>query len=491
MKTRHSLIPLLVLALAGLAPVAGSESPLLKQIEQEFIAISNSIAPTVVEISVTGTADAEDITRMQDLFRFFGQPEGAPEVTPDPRLPQPPQLETNAMGSGFVFDELGHIVTNNHVVAEAESIRVRLHDGSEHEATLIGRDPSADIAVIKIEPNGAKITASKLGDSDALSVGQFAIAMGSPRGLTDSVSFGHVSALGREELRLPDPELRFQNFIQTDAAINLGNSGGPLCNIDGEVIGVNVAIAFGANSIGFAIPINTVKAIVPQLIENGRVVRGWLGVSIVDVDEAAREAGQEVKNYVDAFNLPDSDGAVVMGVARGGPAQEAGLLEDDVIRKIGDDPIRGKSELVNTVSAMPPGETFNVELVREGKVITVPVTLGEFPDMQTARFGPAYLGLRLMDVPAEVREALGLAEGAPDGVLVAQVVADSPAEAAGFRPGDLIAKVAHEDVEGMDSFIELLGNNAVPGKTMLVTVVRQGNALERLFIEVPEDFEMP
>lgn len=493
MKSRQLLISLLVLSLAGLAPAVASAQSMLKQIEKEFIQVSNKIAPTVVEITVTGKADEDDLSRIQDLFRFFGQPDPqqGPQGPQGPQMPDPRQFETNAMGSGFIYDDAGHIVTNNHVVAEAESIRVRLHDGSEHDATLVGRDPSADIAVLKIEPNGAQFSASTLGDSDVLQVGQFAIAMGSPRGLTDSVSFGHVSALGREELRLPDPNLRFQNFIQTDAAINLGNSGGPLCNIDGEVIGMNVAIAFGANSIGFAIPINTVKAIVPQLIKNGRVIRGWLGVSIVDVDEAAREAGQEVESYVEAFNLPDRKGTVVMAVARSGPAEKAGLQEDDVIRKIGDVVIDSKTELVNVVSNMAPGEEVDVVIYREGERMVVPVTLGEFPDMQTARFGPAYLGLRVMDVPQEVRNALNLAEEAPEGVLVAQVEEDSPAESAGFRPGDFIAKIAHEDVEGFDSFVELLRANAVPDKTMLVTVIRQGNEVERLFVEVPEDFEMP
>ena len=256
----------------ALAP-AGARSPILREIEDSFVRLHEEVRPCVVSIQVQGPATAESNEGLDELHQFFGLPvpeKGQPEEAPE------------ATGSGFIYDTEGHIVTNNHVIANATRIEAILSSGKRYEATVVGTDPDTDLAVIKIETDEI-LTLARLGDSSLLKVGQFAIAMGSPRGFEGSLSFGHISALGRNNLwGLQAQGIRFQNLIQTDAAINLGNSGGPLCNIDGEVVGINIAIIWGANSIGFAIPVNEVKNIVPDLIADGKVTRGFLGVHIDD-----------------------------------------------------------------------------------------------------------------------------------------------------------------------------------------------------------------
>ena len=253
---RHFVLMVLCVFTAG---SAFALSPVLKEMEDAFVRLHEELRPCVVNIDSKGASKQGDIDpdQLHDLFRFFGMP--SPEQGPNmPRMKMPPRVAT---GSGFIYDKEGHIVTNNHVVDGADEITVKLWNEKEYTAKVIGRDPDTDLAVIKIDPD-VDLPVARIGDSDALKVGQFAIAVGSPRGFEGSFSFGHISALGREELSLPG--LRFQNFIQTDAAINLGNSGGPLCNLDGEVIGISIAIVYGANSLGFAIPSNTAHSSPPS-----------------------------------------------------------------------------------------------------------------------------------------------------------------------------------------------------------------------------------
>ena len=330
----------------------------------------------------------------------------------------------------------------------------------------------------------------KRGDSDGVTIGQFAIVMGGPNGWTGSISYGHISGLGREELRLPDPNLRFQSFIQTDAGINLGNSGGPLCNIDGEVIGVNIAIVYGANSIGFAIPVNRVKEIVPQLIANGKVVRGWLGVSIMNVAEEAEQQEQELEDYLQAYNLPDARGAFVVIATPDGPANKAGLLPDDVIREIDAVMVKGKLDLVARISAGAAGSTVALEIWRAGQSKQLDVVLGEFTDMATARYGAALLGLRVSDIPADVVKQLELDEGV-QGVMIVDVVKDSPAGKAGLRSSQIIVEIAHQKVKGKESFKELIRSHARGGETLLLRVLVKPGTVERKFLKVPEGFEAP
>lgn len=483
------------------AALAAAKSPLLKEIEDAFVRLGEEVRPSVVEINTEGKPDDTDREAFDELFRFFGNPqEQSPQETPEqtpepPPAPQQPRLPVRppqSTGSGFIYDKSGHIITNNHVVANATKITVQLWDGSKHEASVVGQDPDSDIAVIKIDPKGKDLPTIKLGDSDELKVGQFAIAMGSPRGLTGSLSFGHISALGREELALPGEALRFQNFIQTDAGINLGNSGGPLCNIDGEAIGINIAIVFGANSIGFAIPINRVKDVVPQLIAKGRVVRGWLGVRITNIEEQAEQKELELQAYLEAYGLPDKNGVYVHDVTPDGPAQRYGIRPEDFIRTINGRVVKDKHELIDRISAFEPGTDVNLGVWREGKEIELTVKVEEFPDLETAQYGRAYLGLRIAELTPELRAQLNL-DAKINGVVVMRVTDNSPAQQAGIRPGSVIIKIAHKDVAGPDQFKSVLKENAHPGKTLLIRVIEPppSGREDSKFVKVPDDFTMP
>lgn len=472
------------LMILGYSGATWAVSPVVRELEQAFIDVSTKVRPSVVEISSEGKLSGRP--GMGDLFRNFGLPH--PELGPEGDKNRAPQRRPVSTGSGFIFDTLGHIITNNHVVEDATKLTVQLWDGVELEAVVVGTDPSADIAVIKIDPQGLDLRPLTLGDSDKLRVGQFAIAIGSPRGQTGSLSFGHLSALGREQLVLPG-ELRFQHFIQTDAAINLGNSGGPLCNIEGEVIGVNIAIVFGANSIGFAIPVNRVKKIVPQLIDSGKVVRGWLGVSIQDVPMAAARENQEVTDFLDAYSLPDEAGAFVQAVTADGPAEKSGLISEDVIRKIDGDEITDTTDLINMISDIPPGAEAVLDVWRDGKAIEVTVLIGEFPGMTAARYGRDYLGIHVTPFTEDMAARMRL-ENAPSSFIVAEVIEDSPADKAGIERGHFILEVAHKAVRDIDAFKKLLKENAKPGKTVLFRVKTVKGQLEKKFLKVPEDFSL-
>ncbi len=508
---------------------ASAVSPLLKEFENAFIELSEKVGPAVVEISAE--TDAPDRS-VNEFFRFFTQPdeeedggeEGEGGETPEenseeedpsedgedgeengtPSIPeeiqrrlrrqqqqQQQQMQEEppptATGSGFIFDKQGHIVTNNHVVENAKKLTVLLHDGTEHEATLVGSDPDSDLAVIKIDPKGADLPVAAIGDSNNLRVGQFAIAMGSPRGLTGSVAFGHISGLGRERLNLPDAKLRFQNFIQTDAGINLGNSGGPLCDIDGNVIGVNIAIVWGANSIGFAIPISRAKQIVPQLIAQGRVVRGWLGVSIMEIEAAATVAGQETADYIQAYNLPDEMGVYVKEVTWGGPAAEAKLQEEDVIWKIDSVVVKDTIDLINRISDVQPGQEVKLDVYRAGALIVIPVKVNEFPGRDAAVYGFDVLGIHVVELNDDYRSIIGL-DKKTTGIVIPTVVPKSPAADEGLERGDVVLKVAHEEVKDRDHFKQLMIENAKPGEALLLHVKKAQGEIERKFIKVPITF---
>lgn len=488
----------LVLALIGVVAFttnAFAVSQLLKEFEDAFVQLGEKVGPSVVEITAEGgEISAEDRGALEDLFkRFFDGPDA-----PEPQMPPEMGQRPAATGSGFIYDAQGHVITNNHVVEGASKITVKLSDGSEHEATVVGTDPDSDLAVLKIDAAGLDLSPVTLADSDVLKVGQFAIALGSPRGLTGSVSFGHISALGRDELRLPIP-LRFTHFIQTDAAINLGNSGGPLCNIDGEVIGVNVAIAFGANSIGFAIPINRVAEVVPQLIARGRVIRGWLGISIRDVTQQAELDNQEIEDYVKVYNLPDEKGAYVQGVTWLGPSERAKLQGKDIIRRLNGKLIENSRDLIDQISAIKPGTTVTLRVWREAKPTNIKVTIDEFPGAQTANYGLSHLGIHVeeLELDEEATKRAGFTD-LPTGVFVpipappirpSGIVPDSPAADADIRPGDIITKIAHQKVTDRESFRALILEHAEAGEPLLIQIYRNSNEVEDKILKVPSDYE--
>ncbi len=456
MDRAYNTAALIVLTVALTCGMAAAQSPLLKEIEDSFVRLHEQVGPSVASIEVKGPA-GEEMSEMDLFHRFFGipGPEGGPR-TPRPR----PQ----AQGSGFIYDKQGHIVTNNHVIEGADKILVRLWNGSEYEAKVVGADPESDLAVVKIE-SVENLPPARLGDSDAIKVGQFAVAIGSARGFEGSVSFGHISAIGREGLRgLAVQGLTFQNLVQTDAAINLGNSGGPLCNIAGEVIGINTAIVWGANSIGFAVPVNTAKTVVPQLIEQGQVTRGYLGVAIEDA-----------KLYADAAGLPDSKGAFVKRVQPGTPAEAADIRVYDVIRKVNGEAVADAADLVRKISAFPPGSHVTVQVWRNGAEVDIPVELHQRdlavvqPDREQD-----ILGIRVRATTPEIIERLGL-DPTVKGVVITDVKSGSPGHDARLAAGDLIIEVAQTPVSTLGEFIAAMQEHAQPGKSVFIRFIRAGS----------------
>ena len=449
----------------ALGPAAG-RSPILREIEDSFVRLHEEVRPCVVSIETSGTLSAGPNAGLRDLHQFFGVP-----------LPDGGEGEESprSTGSGFIYDQDGHIVTNNHVIADAKRIEVLLWSGNRYEAKVVGTDPDTDLAVIKIATTEV-LTLARLGDSEALKVGQFAIAMGSPRGFDGSLSFGHISALGRNNLwGLHAKGIRFQNLIQTDAAINLGNSGGPLCNIDGEVVGINIAIIWGANSIGFAIPISEVKAIVPDLIADGKVTRGFLGVEIIDANE----------DFADAFGLPDGQGAVVEEVRADTPASRDGIQVYDVIRKVNGEAVRDANALIRKISAIAPGDTVMIEVWRNRRKVEIQTELEEWTSAREERVQDVpVLGMRLRQLGPELKQQLGLAES-DGGLLVDGVEPGSPADDAGLAAGDRILEVAQMPVTTLEAFRALVGELAGTNKSILVRYVRGIGSPDITVIKVP------
>lgn len=465
------------------------ESSVLAQIEEQFVNLGDKVRQFVVNIDATGKLESPDggegMEGYEDIFKYFfnipnmpnapNMPPGG-QPMPFPRMPLRPPV---ASGSGFIYDAEGHIITNNHVVEGAAEITVRLTDGREFPAEVVGTDPDTDVAVIKITPDG-NLPVAPLGDSGQLKVGQFAIAAGSPRGLEGSISFGHISALGRRDLNL-GPSLRFQDFIQTDAAINLGNSGGPLCNIQGQVVGINTAIVYGAQSLGFAIPINTAKTVVPQLIERGKVVRGYLGVMVSNADE-----------FAEALKMPDKNGAFVQQVQPDTPAERAGLQAEDVIRKINGQVVEGRDDLVRMISEMAPGQVATLEVWRNGAPINLDVNLEEYeataaePQRPGGGASADINGIRVRPLSPEMREHLGV-EADVQGVVITDIAPGSAAAEAGLQPGDIITRVAQQDVTTVAQFREVMEKSAKPGASLLIrTLSRGGDAVTRV-LKVPAE----
>jgi len=462
---RASAASLAVAALLLLLP-AGARSPILREIEDSFVRLHEEVRPCVVSVETSGSLSAESEEGLRDLHQFFGVPlpdHGDSEDTP------------HSTGSGFIYDTEGHIVTNNHVISDAKRIEVLLWTGKRYEATVVGTDADTDLAVIKIETD-EPLTIARLGDSDTLKVGQFAIAMGSPRGFDGSLSFGHISALGRNNLwGLQAQGIRFQNLIQTDAAINLGNSGGPLCNIDGEVIGINIAIIWGANSIGFAIPVNEVKDIVPDLIADGRVTRGYLGVNIDDVKGSIS----------DVLGVPDGQGAVVEEVQPGSPAARDGIHVYDVIRKVNGEEVHDASALIRKIASIAPSSTVMIEVWRDKGTIEIQTVLDEWKNTaQPVTREEPILGMRLEALDADAKKRLDIPDD-ENSLLVVEVLPGSPADDAGISAGDRITEVAQLPVTTVEAFRALAEENAGMNKSILIRYVRGDASPDITVIKVP------
>jgi Do/DeqQ family serine protease len=351
-------------------------------------------------------------------------------------------------GSGFVIRDDGTIVTNNHVVGGTETIKVRLPGEKEsYEAEVLGTDPSTDLAVIRVkDAKGRKFPYVEQGDSDEVRVGDWAIAVGNPLGeLEGSLTVGVVSAKGRSQLAIQGGTPRYQDFIQTDAAINFGNSGGPLVDIHGRVIGINTAINAAGQGIGFAIPISLAEKIIPQLIEDGKVTRAYLGVLPSELDASRAEA----------LGLDIEGGILIEDVVPGGPADRAGLREGDVLTEFAGQSVTDVDRFRFMVADREVGEDVEVKVHRDGKDLTKKVALTEFPEdeMSLGESGDArdFFGVEVENaVGSELAEQLEL--DADRGVIVTRVRSGSAADAAGLRVGDVIQKIKNVDVNNMEDF---------------------------------------
>ncbi len=394
-----------------------------------FADLAEAVSPAVVSIQATKIERGGSEMRTDPFEFFFRQ-----------RRPQAPQREpedrrSDSSGSGFVVSPDGLIVTNNHVIDEATGLEVALN-GRQYDAEVVGTDPATDLALLKIEPE-EELDFLPLADSDALRPGDWIMVIGSPLRLENSVSVGVVSAKARSINITADPSL--EKFIQTDAAINFGNSGGPLVNLSGAVVGIATAINYSAENIGFAVPSNTLRAILPQLRDSGGVRRGYLGVNIEDLEYDEAEA----------FGLDSPDGALITMVREESPAAEAGLKHGDVILKVEGREIRNNRELIDNISARPPDETVELELWRDGKTITRKVTLAERqlegaparPDSEEDEGGEIeWLGIEYQGLSPSLRSTHSIPDGVK-GVWVTSVAADSPLYDENVRDNDFIGEV--------------------------------------------------
>jgi serine protease Do len=408
-----------------------------------FRDIARRETPGVVNIN---TRKVVKRPRFQDPFRdFFG------DDTIDRFLPRggngtERQTQTS-LGSGFIIDKDGHILTNRHVVEGADQISVTLSSGKTYEAKLVGKDARTDVALLKIEPKEA-LTTLELGDSDQTDVGEWVMAVGNPFGLGgNSVTVGVISFKGRD-LPLGVQGTTVQ-MLQTDAAINPGNSGGPLLNTRGQVVGINTLIITGgerqSSGVGFSVPINVAREILPQLRDKGKVTRGWLGIQIQAVDE----------DMAKSLKMKEAKGAIVNQIMPGGPAEKAGLKAEDVIVAADAHKIQDNGDLSRYIASQPPGTTVHLGLLRSGAEKTVSVTLGTFPDEPGEAEGgqgrKGKLGMTLQDLNPTLAERLELPRGTK-GVVVREVEAGEAAEQAGLQRGDVIVSVNGSPVAGVDEF---------------------------------------
>jgi len=367
------------------------------------------------------------------------------------------EMKRQSLGSGIIIDNEGYIVTNNHVVENAEEIKVKLSDGREFKANVTGRDSKTDLALIKISSTFRNLPALALGDSDKIRVGDWVLAVGNPFGLEHTVTQGIISATGRVIGSGP-----YDNFLQTDAPINPGNSGGPLVNLKGEVIGINTAIVPGGQGLGFAIPSSLAKMVLKQLREKGKVVRGWLGVSIQTM----------TPDLAASFGLKEAKGALVSDVMEGGPAAKGGIRRGDVIFSFDGKAVKSSAELPRIVAETPVGKEVDVTLFREGKEMHCKVKIEELTEQRIAAQtqAPAQsFGMKLVDITPRVRQQFGIKD--KTGVAVAGVEPGSLAEDAGIQAGDIIKEANRKKVKNLADITSTL-EKAEKGQTFLLLLKR-------------------
>ena len=441
-----------------------SQNAILKQFSDQFANIAEKVNPAVVTILTEKKIDISQSNRnspQEDLFRFYFN------------QPRQREYKSSALGSGVILDaKKGYIITNNHVVEDVDEITVRLLDKSEYEATIIGKDPKSDLAVIKIKAKNLSDIA--LGDSDKLRVGEWVIAVGSPfsANLSHTVTAGIVSAKGRGNILQGD---MYEDFIQTDAAINPGNSGGALLNSSGDLIGINTAIYSngyfdrGNQGVGFAIPSNMVKKVMSDLINYGKVVRSYIGVQIQPIDDTSAKA----------LGLKSSMGALVANVISDGPADKAGIETGDVIVEFDGMSIKSVDHLRNNVSISKPDASYSLTVVRDGRKKSFKVKLEKMPSddqlaVENQKQSTNELGIEVSELNPSIRREYGV-ESQDFGIVVTKVLLDSPANEAGIQIGDLITRVGSRRCRSVKQFDSLVKNTKRRGMLML-HIKRDGNA---------------
>jgi serine protease Do len=476
------MLAVLSLPVAVAAQDHGIES--LRQTGKAFAAVAKEVSPAVVFIQVEKTVDQSSVQFFSPfgegspfgddfLRRFFGTPlpEGPNQYD---RAPQRQQVI--GQGSGFIISKDGYILTNNHVVGDADKVTVKLVDGREFTAKTIGTDPHSDVAVIKIDSEN--LPTLPLGDSDAIEVGEWVVAIGNPFGLSHTLTVGVVSAKGRSSVGIAD----YENFIiQTDAAINPGNSGGPLVDLDGRVVGMNTAIfssSGGYMGIGFAIPINMAKAIKDQLIQTGSVIRGYLGISIQDLTPELAES----------FGLEDHKGILVAEVTEDSPADKAGLKQGDVIIEFAGKPVNEVGPFRNLVALKTPGSKEKMTILRDGKRKTLSVTIGKLPDEGPSTTAASHsmekLGFTVQTLTPDLARQFGIQD--EKGVVVTRVTQESAAAMAGIKPGTIIIEVNRRTVNDTDDFKQAIAETSEKGTVLLLIKEGQHTRYVALRIEQTE-----
>jgi len=438
-----------------------------KSLGQAFVEVAKKVQPSVVNITTEKTITIKPWERFgedffkgspfEEFFKGFGSPR---EKGKEYRHRQ------RSGGSGVIVDKEGYILTNNHVIEGADKVKVRLNDGREFIATVKGQDSRTDLAVLHIKAKDLPVAI--LGDSDKLEVGEWAIAIGSPFGLEHTVTVGVISAKGRSGLGTGT----YEDFVQTDASINPGNSGGPLINIDGEVIGINAMIIQPGTGIGFAIPINTAKQILNDLIKTGKVVRPWLGISVQDL----------TPEMMEHFKVKEKEGVLVGQVYQGTGAEKAGLASGDIIKSVEDKPVKNVSELIKEIQKKKVGQKLKLSIVRDGKAMTIEITTSAMPDkaeLQKEKEGEEKLGARVQELTPQLSARFRIT-GIKQGVVVLAVEDGSFADEMGLQEGDVILEINRKKIESLKDFEKAMKDASVE-KGILFQIHRKGSSFYLTF----------
>ncbi|MCP4329338.1 MAG: DegQ family serine endoprotease [Alphaproteobacteria bacterium] len=463
------------------AALVASGAAQAKPAPESFAELVDDLLPGVVNISTTQKVEARGPelpqfppgSPFEDFFKEFFERQG----------PEGPRRNAQSLGSGFIVSADGYIATNNHVIEDADEITVILHDETELDAELVGHDPKTDLALLKVDTEGRTLPSLQWGDSSATRVGDWVVAIGNPFGLGGTVTAGIVSARARDINAGP-----YDDFIQTDASINRGNSGGPMFNVDGEIVGINTAIfspSGGSIGIGFAIPSNLARNVIEQLKTHGHTRRGWLGVRIQTVtDEIAESLG-----------LGDPRGALVASVTGGGPAEDAGLQQGDVILAFDGKDVEEMRNLPRIVAETPIEKSVDVVVWRKGGEEIVKVRVGELdenepqvaslPEQPESGEALDDLGLSLTGITDDVRKQFDLGEGL-DGVVVTDVDQESPAGEKGLRPGDVIIEVGQEPVTTPTEVAERVDEAKDAGRKSVLLLLQRGDDLRFVAIRIDD-----